>query len=77
MSLQTTIARGALDAAQAAERGHLQHCATCRRAANRRRPAERCAQGRQLRADVTETGKALRAEQAADKAPVAGEVPLF
>jgi hypothetical protein len=78
VSLQTTEAKGIAQAAAEAWDAHRkQVCSQCSRAAERRRPAERCATGKRLAAAADETRAAARREAARDAAPVPGQGTLW
>lgn len=69
MSYETTIARHADRAAQAAWKDHRQHCPPCDRWASRQAGQQGCAKGQELREDARATAAELRESRRLDREP--------
>jgi hypothetical protein len=77
VSIETTRARIAADAAERDWKSHRQQCAECTRARRSRRPAESCDRGGALRGDWRKAVRDLAANVALDKQPSSGQTVLF
>jgi hypothetical protein len=76
-SIETTIARGVAAEAAQAWVEHRRYCPVCSCAARTRAWALLCPAGAQARAANLEAQRALAANRAEDKAPIAGQMTLF
>lgn len=77
MSRETAEARSIAHYANAGWREHIRACPACAIAARRRRWAELCPDGRQLRADSVAADRSLAENRALDKLPSPDQEALF
>ena len=77
MSIETTRARAAADAAERDWKLHRRECAQCTRAHRSHKPAESCGQGTTLRGDYRKAVRDLAANVQLDKQPSIGQGALF
>lgn len=77
MSLQLTLARAEMRAAEEDWADHRMHCPLCTAAARGRQWDHLCGAGTRCRNRATEAARAVKREQAADKAPLPGQDMLW